>query len=736
MFYFFLIFQIAVAFLSLNITLQILHLQGSLENKYLFVSALCVDIYTVGYIQEMLCPTVAAARATYAFEYMGLAFAALSFSFFIFQYCHLKKWPAWITTILLLFDTFIFTNVCMGEHSKLYYKEFNLVDSGFFRHVEVKGTPLYYTFAMYQIFMLMFAAFLLLLGRTRKNKISEKRRYTLLFIETLVPIIGIVGTVFVDTNGWDPSPTILSLLIGAFALTLKKGKFVDTLGLAKDNLFQNIANGVVICDESELYVDSNFRAEEIFPELSTLDPGNTFPFITNALAADGKEYYFDRDGKYYKSFCTPMYEKGSLIGYVISISDITLIHEQMEEISNLREAADAANKAKSLFLANMSHEIRTPLNAIIGMSELSEKETSETVKDEYIGQIKAASKILLGIVNEVLDFSKAESGKLELTKVKFNTAEFFNSILNVTVMRIGDKPIDFIADIDPKIPSKLFGDDTRIRQIFLNLLSNADKYTRSGSIVLKVDFDRTEEGIRLKGSVKDTGFGIKEEDQKKLFSAFTQVDALKNRHIEGSGLGLAIFAQLVTLMGGEYGVNSEYGKGSEFFFSINVDVADGSPMSERERESFKLNKNATFALYGEGKSKETEIVSAPKNYSDKAVLVVDDNKVNVKVLVAFLKQFDIIADSALSGEEAIEKVKAKRYDLVFMDHMMPGMDGIEATKIIRELEGDYFKKLPVIACTANVIKGMEDMFRAAGMNGFVPKPIQMDVLAGVLSENL
>ena len=738
MFTFVMVLQIVVLVISLMSTIMLLRLRGSVDNKFLFASAVCIDLYAAGYIQEMLAVSLEAKRVALAFEYSGLVFAALSYVFFVFRYCHVKL-PDWLIFSLTGYCLFILVCVSLGERTNIYYSSVEITHGPYFDYLLLGKTPLYYSFAIFQFLEMVVAILAIAIYRSKATRKNERKRLLILLIESLIPIVGLFLTVFMDTNGWDPSPLILSILVFSITITLKGGHLYDVMNLAHDTMYQNVGSAIVVADSAENFIDSNNMAESWFPEVNNWESGQALnDFFVGLLHEE--ESFFERDGKYYRCLRIKLWEKKVMVGYIMTITDMTEIRHQMDDMKRLKEEADAANEAKSTFLANMSHEIRTPLNAIIGMAELSEKERSESVVKEYVEQIKTAGKMLLGIVSDVLDFSKAESGKLELVQVEFDTRDFLNSIINVTNMRIGDKPIDFKVDVDPTIPKKLYGDDVHLRQILLNLLSNAEKFTQSGFVKLTLDGKKEGHGVRIYGSVQDTGIGIKDADKEKLFTAFQQIDTKKNRKIEGSGLGLAIFAQLVTLMQGTYSVESEYGKGTTFSFDVILDIVDDAPFATAEREEFTLQKITAFSLYGEispeEKEKEQSKLNLIPDYSKYSILVVDDNKVNVRVLCAFLKHFNVAADTAYSGMEAIEMVQKKEYDLIFMDHMMPEMDGVETTQRIRELDSENAQNVPIVACTANVVSSIKELFLQAGMNDFVPKPIQLEVLVEIMGKYL
>ena len=380
----------------------------------------------------------------------------------------------------------------------------------------------------------------------------------------------------------------------------------------------------------------------------------------------------------------------------------------------LRDVANRASAAKSNFLSSMSHEIRTPMNAIKGFSELilSDKNISEKIK-KYASDIRQASNNLISIVNEILDFSKIESGKFEIIEDKYSMSSLLYDVTALIGMRVIDTPIAFKVNIDPDLPEEMYGDETRIRQLFVNILGNSVKYTEKGEIELKVSWDAPMMGNDDKGnlfvSVRDTGIGIRQEDIGKLFDSFTQVDTRRNKGIQGTGLGLAVCRSLLQLMNGQINVSSEYGKGSVFTFCVPQ-----KPLSTQK---------CTF-IYGQSGKEHDDGLEIPFIAPSAKIMVVDDNKVNLEVAKGLIEKYGIQVVIASSGYEALDKIKENpNMDVIFMDHMMPMMDGIETTKVIRELPDEWTKKVPIVALTANAIKGVETQFYNAGMDAFLSKPI-------------
>ncbi len=392
--------------------------------------------------------------------------------------------------------------------------------------------------------------------------------------------------------------------------------------------------------------------------------------------------------------------------------------------------AEAANNAKSTFLAHMSHEIRTPMNAVIGLSQLMlDAGGLEMETEANLEKIYGAGSTILSIVNDLLDISKIESGKFELYPAKYDTPSLVNDIITQNIVRIGDKPIEFRLDVDEGLPVALYGDELRVKQIFNNLLSNAFKYTNAGTVRWRLAFERAGDGeVWLVSSVEDTGIGMKPKSIEKLFTDYNQVDAQTNRKVEGTGLGLAITKRLVEMMGGTISVESEYGKGSMFFVRVCQGFVTETPIGRAAANNLAERR---YALVKRGE--HAKLTRVDLSYAH--VLVVDDIVTNLDVVKGMMKPYGLKIDCALSGPQAIEMIRAGSpyYSAVFMDHMMPGMDGIEATRIIREEIGTpYARNIPIIALTANAIIGNEEMFLSRGFQDFISKPIDMAKLDAAL----
>lgn len=399
---------------------------------------------------------------------------------------------------------------------------------------------------------------------------------------------------------------------------------------------------------------------------------------------------------------------------------------RVQESDALREAkkeAEKANGAKSTFLANMSHEIRTPLNAILGMDEMIIREYDEPNLREYAYNIKSSGQTLLSLINDILDFSKIESGKLTLINAEYSLSSLINDIINVTESRAEDKGLIFEKDIDETMPEVLFGDNIRIRQCAINVLTNAVKYTEVGKVKLTISSrSADDEGyINLTIDVRDTGIGMKKEELNKLFSPFERMDENRNRTIEGTGLGMSITKRLLDLMDSSLQVESEYGKGSDFSFTIKQKVIDPAPIG---------NIVEKYHKFAEKKVEYRDKFTA----EDAKILIVDDTEMNIEVMKGLLKNTKINIDSCLSGNSSLNLVRQNKYDIIFLDHRMPGMDGIETLNAMKTLASNLNLDTPIIALTANAITGAREMYLKSGFIDYLSKPVDGDKLEEMIAK--
>lgn len=398
-----------------------------------------------------------------------------------------------------------------------------------------------------------------------------------------------------------------------------------------------------------------------------------------------------------------------------------LIYNKEQELGRQQQIKlEEANKTKSRFLANMSHEIRTPINTIIGLNEMNLRDNINDEVAENCVNIQRASKMLLSLINDILDLSKIESGKMEIVNRQYETGALLSELVNINWVRAYDKKLEFKLDVSPDIPSMLYGDDIRIKQILTNMLTNAIKYTHKGSVTLQAKCQQTDaRHIKLVISVSDTGIGIRKEDIKYLFMSFKRVDEKKNGAIEGTGLGLAISHQLAVLMNGEIQVDSVYQRGTTFTLVLGQEIVNSSPIGP-----IKDIMKGSF----HGRKEYKQSFEAP----EARVLIVDDNEMNLMVAVKLLRATKVQVETASSGQECLDKTRQKFYHAIFMDHMMPKLDGLETLKKLRMQENGLCKETPVIAMTANAFTDAEAFYNANGFEGYLVKPVNGPLFEAML----
>lgn len=537
-------------------------------------------------------------------------------------------------------------------------------------------------------------------------------------LDTLVPMLFHTAAVPGSCIG-----AFFSMLV-LYRVSLRNRLF----GLSEVNVSQYVFNDVnvpvlITSNQGLITLYNNFASDYLGCQKKELD-GKTLEqyFMTNE---DGTSAVIGSEKvcKLEKTMVRDRYD--DLLYTIYFVHDITKEQEALRIADENRTLAEEANRAKSNFLANMSHEIRTPMNAIIGMSNILCEDT--TLSSEALSRaqdIHIAGSNLLRIINDILDISKIESGKYELIEDNYELPSLINDISSIIDVRLNESCVTFDVQIEPTLPMYLRGDVGRVREILLNVIGNAVKFTKQGTISLTVDWNHNQSKPLITVDVKDTGIGIKPEDLASIFDKFSQVDTRKNRSIQGTGLGLAISRNLAIMMGGDITVESVYGQGSTFHISICQAVNKYEPLGTERVAALEKRKYRSVI------QKQSLTMAKRPNAR---VLLVDDTPINLKVTSHLLKKYEMTVDLANSGAEAIEMVQKADYDIVFMDHMMPGMDGVEATHHIREL-GGKFEQLVVIALTANALSEAKEMFLQEGLQDFLAKPIDAKLLDEILNK--
>ncbi|MFW5630061.1 MAG: ATP-binding protein [Acetivibrio ethanolgignens] len=567
------------------------------------------------------------------------------------------------------------------------------------------------------------AAYIWKAGKKRRDRVMGGR----LLLAEIIIVIGMVMDTILPMFGVEAFPgSTISQALGVFAFygiySSYRRNLVNIENMSQF-VYYSVETPVLVYDDKRELKLANKSAKEFlkFPDDDKKVPlKELFFFDEDAYLANPQEKQkLDAKCRVNDRNCrlgiNPVIDKyKDIIGYVVMIEDFT-------DIAEAKQRADDANRAKSIFLANMSHEIRTPLNAILGMDELILREKPEGCIEEYAVSIKRAGNTLLGIISDILDLSKIESGKMTLSEEKYSTAQMLQDVIYILTYKIEEKGLKFETEIQEDVPELLYGDELRMKQIVTNLLNNAVKYTSKGKITLCLSWEQKDhETIWMEFKVKDTGSGIRKEDIERIFTSFERLEEDKNKGIEGSGLGLSITQNLTELMGGSLYVESKYGEGTVFTVRLPQRIASYRPMGTLEMEGI----SRTYI-------KENSFI-AP----EARILIVDDTLVTLRIIRELLKRTEIKSDLATNGQDALNMVKKKSYNMIFLDHVMPQMDGIETLKRIQQITDGPNVGIPVIALTANAVIGSREFYLKSGFTDYLAKPVDGEKLENMIEKYL
>ncbi len=698
--------------LTIIAMLLLLNGDGAREQKMLIITLCGSLVQNAGYLLELTAPGLEAAMTAVTVENIGSVFVPICYCWFLHTYCYIAP-PKKLLRVLSVISFFALPAVFFNWNGLFYSDVQWVADAGGFYHVSIAYGPLYVFFLFCRVVIPYTLCIYVLVRAIRERSDHQvSRQYGMILGISTFPVIMLLAYVFKLVDVFDFTPVTLTISISMVVIVVWSRRNYDFRHLAAAKVLESMGDGVITLDDHDRLVGYNRAAADIFASLPAHRLGENIRVVE-----DFREEMLNQDipqsfsihERYYESHSKPIVdENGRKQGCVILILDMTDTRAYIDEIKRVRRQAEKASIAKSEFLANMSHEIRTPMNAIIGLNDIIMEECGDTEIYAHAKDVQSAAKNLLAIINDILDLSKVEAGKMELISVDYYVKVMAEEIIGMMDMAASQKGLILKYECDQTIPCRYRGDDVRIKQILVNILSNAVKFTEKGYvrayITGKPGKDENEELLIF--HVEDTGCGIKQEDLDNIFDDFRQVDSKRNRRVEGTGLGLAIVKHLVEIMKGTIDVESTYGKGTMVTITIPQKIVDRRPVSEMPE-------------LPQTSQKVTDMFTAP----GVKVLIVDDNVINRKVARGFLKHYAFDLTEAESGPEAIELVFANRYDIIFMDHMMPDMDGIEAAAIIRRDCGENGAAPVMVALTANAMEGMREHFLECGFQDFIAKPL-------------
>ena len=712
-------------------------------HSYLLLACISSFISNIGYLFELSAKSEEAYLIALKLSYVGRVWIVFAFFLFAAKMCGIRL-PKPFLLALVFIHTGIYLAVLAVGNSDLYYKDYRFVpDPEFPKFYHTNGVVHDFFMALNVILCIFAFGWLIREFRKEKNRKPRQRLFMVIlaFGVQIFSFIVQVTKMFPIAEYYDfTMPGVflgtIFMLIGILGFDL-----LGTREIARDFAMDRISEGIIAVDNAGRIKYFNEPAADIYPEFHafyslkskigahikkrksgserTYTPYDIISFIDEAvqkgetLAVDGRIYTPEENDLCYK---------GESYGKLYALVDDTEHYQYMEELKKQKDIADSANESKSRFLANMSHEIRTPINAVLGMDEMILRESGEKTIRAYAADIMSAGRTLLSLINDILDLSKVEEGKMEIIPVQYELSVLINDLSNMIRDRAAKKGLIFHIRADEHTPNYLYGDEIRIRQCAMNLLTNAVKYTEKGEVTFDISYSRTAENhILLCITVADTGIGMKTEDMEKLFSPYQRIEEERNRSIEGTGLGMSITRQLLELMGSTLEVRSEYGKGSAFSFSVDQEVTKWEELGDYSSR-FDGEPADSYEYH--------ELFHAP----DARILVVDDTEMNLTVIRSLLKRTRIGIDTASSGGDAVRLTSEKQYDVLFIDHMMPDMDGIETLEAIRS--SGMNTDVPAVALTANAVSGAKEMYLKAGFTDYLSKPVDGKKLEMLLLEKL
>lgn len=715
------VLHIAAVVITFASILYMMKRETFFEQKLMLMVFICIFVYNIGTLLQLTSKNIYEAKMAMKVSNFGYSFLGILLVFFVVRYLGHK-----INNILFFsllgegLTIALLTTVFLD--SNLVYRVYGFLYSS-------RGTPLLlYDYGVIfaidgvlSVAMLVYGLTLIVIALAKCKESFERKRISALFNMVVIVAVSYVVNDFMLPADINIMPIILAIISIMLVVTIEKYNLIDVVASARDRVFETMPDAVFALDEDMNIRDINAAGIKLFPEIADCK-GQPIPEKYSFLFTNPDDKLnFKHNGVHFERHFSPVFFKGILKGYSIILIDVTYTHQMMLQMRELKKRADAASESKSDFLANMSHEIRTPMNAIVGYTDLICKEPLTAEGKDYAESIRNSSNILLHIINDILDFSKVEQGRLEIVDEEYPTSALFDEVTDIMQISASKKGLRLIVGVDPTTPSVLYGDRMRIRQVLMNIVGNAIKFTNEGSVRMMTEWQPEDpDRAILTITISDTGIGIDREDINRLFEEFEQAEKKTPYAKPGTGLGLTISKALLEMMGGSIRIESEKGVGTSVVISIKQKIVNNTPIA------------ATSTVSSKEETQTKDVMVAP----DAKILVVDDNRVNLELMNNYLKQYRIIPVLSESGAEAVKLAGENYYDIIFMDQMMPEMDGVEAMKRIRALGGRNAKELPIIALTANAIAGTRNALIGEGFTDYASKPLPIKTLEYLLTKYL
>lgn len=668
----------------------------------LLLNCIVTLVNNAGYLGVMLARDSGSSLHALQLSYLGRVWIPYTLILFSLDICKIKLKNS-IMALLAVIHACVYFLVLFADKIPLYYSSITFVEEGLFPHNSYGHGIIHYLYTFLLICYIVIGLSVLFKAILQEG--DKKRKWRLQLVTSAISVECIFYILEIVGAGEAYDITVVGYAVASLmmAIAIFRYDLMDTLQFVRDYVSDELSQGIIAINQDGVIEYFNKPALKILPLLST-DPDKV---LSDIIEKENKKECFIVEDRIYTPVLKKLEKEGKTQGEIFVLIDDTESIKHMEQLQKEKAKAEEANASKSRFVSVVSHEIRTPMNAIVGMTDilLNNKDSLSDKQIQYLKTIENSGKSLLEIVNDILDMSKLEAGKMELITAPYDLHKTIEEVVFIIKNRVGDKDISISAEIDRSIPSTLLGDGLRIRQILINLMNNAVKFTEKGSITLSiVKKEEREDDITLDFSVSDTGQGIKEEDLKNLGKAFSQVDKTKNYGKEGTGLGLSISKDFIALMGGKLQVESEYGKGSKFFFTIIQKKIEEREETDREAISFDNEK----------------------------VLIVDDTEINLMVMEELMAPLNLSVTTVTSGDKALDISGKEGFSIIFMDYIMPNKDGIETTKEIREKGIDT----PIVALTGDSDEETKKAFIDAGANDILIKPITQDKIKEILLKYL